>query len=159
MKVVHDPEDDIASIRLVGGIAEGEVAQDVGPQLTPNRQMVTMGYDDAGNLLEIELWAVSRILRPGSLRSGSLGLTYDGVDDIAHLHLTDEPVDESRLLIVGPQLTPSGDRILLAYDEDDYLVRVDFEGADRVLRAETLAACPAALRHVEEIRRRAEESE
>jgi uncharacterized protein YuzE len=139
MKVVHDSEDDIASIQLVGEIAEGEVAHDVGPQLTPNRQTVTMGYDDAGNLLAIELWTASRILRPGFLRPGHIGLTYDGVHDIAHLHLTDDALDESRLLIVGPQLTPSGDRILLAYDEDDYLVRVDFEGADRVLRAETLA--------------------
>ncbi|MHA6627557.1 DUF2283 domain-containing protein [Pseudonocardia sichuanensis] len=142
MKVAYDSEDDIASLLLVGEIAEGEVAQDIGPQLTPNRQTVTMGYDDAGNLLAIELWAASRILRPGSLRSRRIGLTYDRVEDIAHLHITDEAVDESRLLIVGPQLTPSGDRILLAYDGDDYLVRIEFDGADRVLRAETLAAAP-----------------
>jgi len=36
----------------------------------------------------------------------------------------------------------AGDRILLAYDGDDYLVRIEFDGADRVLRAQTLAAAP-----------------
>lgn len=140
MKLVYESEDDIASVQLVGEIAEGEVAQDIGPQLTPHRQTITMGYDDAGNLLVIELWAASRILRPEVLRSGSVGLTYDRAADVARLRLTGDVVDESELLLVGPQLTPTGDRIVLAYDREDYLVHIDVEGADRVLRAETLAA-------------------
>jgi uncharacterized protein YuzE len=140
MRLVHDMEDDIASIQLVDEIAEGEVAQDIGPQLTPNRQRVTMGYDDAGNLLTIEFWAASRILRPATIRSRTLRLAYDKTVDIARLHLTAEAVDDSELLIIGPQLTPTGDQIVLAYDRDDYLAYIEVEGADRVLRAETLAA-------------------
>lgn len=140
MKLDHDMEDDIASIQLADEIAEGEVAQDVGPQLTPNRQTVTMGYDDAGNLLAIEFWAASRVLRPELLRSGILRIAYDEVADIARLRLTDEAVDDSELLVVGPQLTPTGDRIVLAYDREDFLVHIEVEGANRVLRPETLAA-------------------
>jgi uncharacterized protein YuzE len=140
MKLVHDTEDDIASIQLADEIAEGEIAQDVGPQLTPNRQSVTMGYDEAGNLLSIELWAASRVLRPELLRSGIVHLAYDEVADVARLRLTDEPVDDSELLLVGPQLTPTGDRLVLAYDREDFLVRIEVEGADRVLKAEILAA-------------------
>jgi uncharacterized protein YuzE len=140
MKLVHDMEDDIASIQLTDEVAEGEVTQDVGPQLTPNRQTVTMGYDDAGNLLSIEFWAASRVLRPELLRSGILRLVYDKDADIARLHLAGEAVDDSELLLIGPQLTPTGDRIVLGYDRDDFLVYIEVEGADRVLRAETLTA-------------------
>jgi YD repeat-containing protein len=138
MKLVHDAEDDIASLQLTDEIAEGEVAQDVGPQLTPNRQTVTMGYDDAGNLMSIEFWAASRVLRPTLLRSGIVHIEYDEIANNARLRLTDEPVDDSELLVVGPQLTPTGDRIVLAYDSEDFLVRIEIEGADRVLRDETL---------------------
>ena len=139
MKLSKDPEVDIASLRLVGDIADGEIAQDVGPQLTPNRQSVTFGYDDAGNLLEIEFWEVSRILRPEVLRSGRIRLTYDSAEDVARLCLADG-VDDAETMQVGPQLTPTGDRISLHYDRADYLVYIEFDGADRILRAETLAA-------------------
>jgi hypothetical protein len=40
---------------------------------------------------------------------------------------------------VGPQLTPTGDRIILRFDPADYLVSIELEGANRILRAETLA--------------------
>jgi uncharacterized protein YuzE len=140
MKLSHDLEDDIASFVLVDEIVDGEIAQDVGPQLTPNRQSVTMSYDGVGNLLRIEFWAASRILRPETLISGSVRLTHDPDLDIARLHLTDGAADDTELMVVGPQLTPTADRLLLAYDPADYLVYVEVEGADRVLRAETLAA-------------------
>ncbi|GAA1287847.1 hypothetical protein GCM10009609_62970 [Pseudonocardia aurantiaca] len=99
-----------------------------------------MSYDDVGNLVKIEFWAASRILRPDTLSSGRMRLTYDSELDEARLHLAGGIVDDSELLVVGPQLTPTADRLLLAYDTADYLVYVDVEGADRVLRAETLAA-------------------
>ena len=35
---------------------------------------------------------------------------------------------------------PEVDRISLHYDRSDYLVYIEFDGADRILRAETLAA-------------------
>ena len=136
----HDDADgDVASLDLVDHIAEGEIDQDVGPQLTPNRQSIVMSYDAAGNLLSLELWAVSNILRPRTLQTRHVRLVHDEEGDTARLYFTEEEVDDSEILEVGPSLTPTGDHVVLGYDRSDYLVYLDVSGCSRVLREDTLA--------------------
>jgi len=129
---------DIAALALVDTIADGEVAQDVGPQLTPRGEHVTMSYDEAGRLLELELWQVSRILRPETIRTGALRVTHDPDGDEAVLHLAAVD-DDDEVIESGGQLTPTGDRLRFCYDAEHYLVRVHVDGCSRVLRPETLA--------------------
>lgn len=104
MKLRPDPEGDIAALDLIDDITDGAVARDVGPQLTPNRQWITLAYDADGYLLSIELWAVSKILWPETLRTGDLRLTHDPAADLVVLHLA-QPILDSDRMEIGPQRT------------------------------------------------------
>ncbi|MGQ0574061.1 MAG: hypothetical protein ACT4RN_07630 [Pseudonocardia sp.] len=139
MQLTYCPETKLAWAALVDRVEDGEIERDIGPQLTPTRDSIIMSYDGVGNLLGIEMFDATRILRPELLAGGRLRLTYDPTEDTARLYFTDERLDESKIMEVGPQLTPTGDALVLGYDQSDYLVYLDVFGGSRVLREDTLA--------------------
>lgn len=140
MRWTYDAESDIASLDLVDHIAEGEIDQDVGPQLTPNRQWITMSYDLVGNLLSLELFSASKIVVVKGSTMPRVSLWHDKDEDVARMYFTDADVGEAEVMEIGPQLTPTGDKLVLGYDNRDHLVYIEIIGCSRVLRDDTLAA-------------------
>lgn len=132
IEVRYDAEVDALTIDLAAPISDGTIARDVGPQLTPNRQWIHLGYDDVGNLRSVEVLGASVVVHPSVLAGTAVSLVVDEDTDEARLILgEDEP--GGGLMAVGPQLTPSRDGITMLYGEDDRLVAISFDGQSRVL--------------------------
>ena len=70
MRIEHDPDVDVAYIRLVGDIPPGEVSKTVPVEMSGPDLLINLDLDIDGRLIGIEVLSASSALRPETLSGG-----------------------------------------------------------------------------------------
>lgn len=147
MRITYDPDANAALIKVVDGIGFGDVAKSDICDLEIEAGAITLAFDSAEKLVEVEVLGARNLLAPDVIdratppgetsQEHSLRLEYDSAADTAYIYLTNG-ILRSEVAVTYPCGAEIPVEINLDFDKESHLLGIEIIDASQVLSSELI---------------------